>query len=311
MQPDIHLEQATQAAWLYYERGLNQDQIARRLAISRSTVSRLLSLARDSGVVEITITRPLPQVASLEGALLDRFPLQLAVVEPMDRADGDGPRSAAARAGARFLYRRVRSLSVVGVSWGVTIGAVARLVPVTPIPSVTLVDVVGRPQGDDSLVAVSRILARSWSAEALTIPAPAFAASPDMHSELSHNAVVEDALARARDADLVIMSIGSTDPGSTLAREGIVSPALLEELRANGAVGDALGHFYDREGREVTVPRLPMPIGLTLADLRAARLVVAVVGGTSKVAAAAAAARAGLIDGLITDEDTARQLLRD
>lgn len=302
------LDQAAQAAWLYYEHGLNQEEIARRLAVSRSTVSRLLTLARTSGIVEITITRPLPQVTSMEVALLERFPLQLAVVEPL--TDGDDPMSAAARAGARFLSRRVRSLSVVGVGWGATIAAVARLVPVMPVPSVTLVDVVGRPQGEDSLVAVSRILGRAWSAEVVTVPAPAFAATPEMYAQLSSTPVVEDALVRAREADVILLSIGSMGSDSTLAREGIVAKGMLKQLRAMGVVGDLLGHFYDRKGHEVTVSDLPSPVGLGLDDLQAARLVLAVVAGASKVAATAAAASAGLVGGLITDEVTARQLLQ-
>lgn len=301
------LDQAAQAAWLYYERGLNQEEIARRLAISRSTVSRLLTLARTCGIVEITVTRPLPHVSSLEAALLERFPLQLAMVEPL--TGGDDAASAAALAGARFLSRRVRSLSVVGVGWGATIAAVARLVPVTPVPTVTLVDVVGRPQGEEPLVAVSRVLGRAWSAEVLTVPAPAFAASPELYAQLSNNPVVELALARARAADLIVLSIGSTGADSTLARQGIVPKNILNQLQAKGAVGDILGHFYDCEGNQLTVPGLPLPVGLSLSDLQGARLVLAVVTGASKVAATAAAARAGLVSALITEEETAQQLL--
>ena len=49
----------TQVALLYYEEGLTQREIARRLSISRSKISRLLTEARNEGIVEIKVERPI------------------------------------------------------------------------------------------------------------------------------------------------------------------------------------------------------------------------------------------------------------
>jgi predicted transcriptional regulator len=46
------------AGHLYYEDDLSQQQIADRLGVSRSTVSRLLQLAREQGIVRIEIRPP-------------------------------------------------------------------------------------------------------------------------------------------------------------------------------------------------------------------------------------------------------------
>jgi len=46
--------QAVKVARLYYEQGLTTDAIATELGLSRPKVSRLLSYARRSGLVEIT-----------------------------------------------------------------------------------------------------------------------------------------------------------------------------------------------------------------------------------------------------------------
>jgi deoxyribonucleoside regulator len=81
-------------------------------------------------------------------------------------------------------------------------------------------------------------------------------------------------------------------------------------LRAAGAVGDLLGHFYSAHGQEVSVSGVVTPIGLGLGDLRAARLVVAVAAGEAKVEAIRAAATSRLIGGLVTDDTTARSLLQ-
>jgi DNA-binding transcriptional regulator LsrR (DeoR family) len=304
---DALFEQATRAAWLYYERSLKQEEIARRMAVSRSTVSRLLTHAREVGIVEISVNRRLPEVAPLEAALHERFPLDLVIVEPKDPEDS--PARAAARAGARFLSRRVRAGGVIGVGWGETLRTMAQLVNGGPVPDLTFVDVVGRPPGGDSLVAVSRLIARTWWVEAVSVPAPAFAATREMRDQLHGNPVVDRALATARAADLIVLSIGGAGPRATLVKEGIVSGEAMGRLRDAGAVGDLLGHFYDSSGTEVTLPDLVGPIGLGLGDLRAAKLVVAVAAGRPKVEAIRAAAAARLITGLITDNTTASALL--
>ena len=69
-------ELLAQVAHLYYEDDLNQDQIARRIGTSRSTVSRMLQEAREAGVVEITVHTPWKTVPELEDALRARFGLR-------------------------------------------------------------------------------------------------------------------------------------------------------------------------------------------------------------------------------------------
>ena len=56
------------AAWLYYHQDQTQQQIAKRLGVSRATVVRLLQTAREDGLVEIRVTQPLPEpmAAALE-----------------------------------------------------------------------------------------------------------------------------------------------------------------------------------------------------------------------------------------------------
>ena len=46
-------------AELYYEQGLNQNEVAKLLNTSRPTVSRLLDEAKDAGVVEIVVHSPI------------------------------------------------------------------------------------------------------------------------------------------------------------------------------------------------------------------------------------------------------------
>src|SRR5690606_17556454 len=55
---DRRIEDALWAARKYYLHGVTMDTIARELGASRSTVSRLLSYARETGLVEIRVMPP-------------------------------------------------------------------------------------------------------------------------------------------------------------------------------------------------------------------------------------------------------------
>ena len=62
---------------LYYIEGLSQAHIAKRFGYSRSAISRLLTEARQNGIVEITIHHPLRRVRRLETRLREAFGLMV------------------------------------------------------------------------------------------------------------------------------------------------------------------------------------------------------------------------------------------
>ena len=67
------------AARLYHEQGRSQTEVAKELGLSRSNVSRILSQARERGIVEITIhdpDGPPRRDEALEAALRATFSLR-------------------------------------------------------------------------------------------------------------------------------------------------------------------------------------------------------------------------------------------
>src|SRR5215218_7355540 len=70
----------TSAARMYYVDGRDQQEIAAILTVSRSTVSRLLTSARERGIVRISVDEYDPYDRRLESRLTDRFGLYRAVV---------------------------------------------------------------------------------------------------------------------------------------------------------------------------------------------------------------------------------------
>jgi DNA-binding transcriptional regulator LsrR (DeoR family) len=63
-------------AWLYHNRGMRQHEIAARLDISQSRVSRLLDQAAGVGIIRTTVVMPEGLHAELEEQLEHRYGLR-------------------------------------------------------------------------------------------------------------------------------------------------------------------------------------------------------------------------------------------
>jgi deoxyribonucleoside regulator len=73
------------AAQLYYRLNLTQDEVGKRLGISRFKVGRLLDRALREAAVRIEIVHPAARLVVLEDALVGRFDLAGAVVVDVPR----------------------------------------------------------------------------------------------------------------------------------------------------------------------------------------------------------------------------------
>ncbi len=76
MQTRQHIEELIRVSQMYYDEGLNQSQIAGEVGYSRSSVSRMLTEARETGIVQITIGHPLQRLQSLEENLRNKYGLK-------------------------------------------------------------------------------------------------------------------------------------------------------------------------------------------------------------------------------------------
>ena len=77
------------AAQLYYHADLTQDDIGKRLGVSRFKVGRLLDRALKEQAVRIEIVHPAARLVALEDALTERFGLSEAVVVDVPASDDE------------------------------------------------------------------------------------------------------------------------------------------------------------------------------------------------------------------------------
>lgn len=295
------------AAWLHYGDGLSQTQIARRLFVSRQTVGRLLDAARSHGIVRIEIDARSLAALSLSTRLRDTFGLVDAIVVPRDNV----PRSAGrvnervAAALAAYMRRYLHPGAVVGVGWGDTVARALSMMAEESLEGVTLASAAGSIQAISQSMAGDPTVAQHLRA----VPAPLIVSSPDAAATLRSETAVREVLDLAASATVLLTGIGSAGPSASAVRSGVLTASEVASFVAMGAVGDMLGEWFDARGQVVREATSSRRIGLDLERILMMPNVVGVAGGQDKIDAMLGAIRGRLIKVLVTDEETAEELL--
>jgi len=112
------------AAWLYYNQGLTQKDVAEQLGISRTTVIRLLDEAMRRAEVQIWITEGIDDCVELAIKLERTYGLDEAIVVP-EPAGGDvnAQAKSVGLALGQFLTEAIPDNYTIGVGWGRTMTA--------------------------------------------------------------------------------------------------------------------------------------------------------------------------------------------
>jgi len=301
------------AARLYYEEDRSQADVARILGLSRSNVSRMLTSARERGIVEVRINDPSGRDLALERRLEEHYGLRGARV-----ADSAGPERGLTRAGdlgARWLVEQLTPGQRIGLSWGTTLQALVAQVPDDAgVADVEVVPLVGGLSSVDSAITgeeLVRDLAARLGARMQRLHAPAVLTSAAGRDLLLDEPGIRDSLQAARGTDVALVGIGSTGRGSSA--EIVEIPVLTAAERAAFEdafpVGDMCARFFDAAGEPVAGPVDDRVIAVTLADLAAVPTVVGIAAGREKLPGVAGALRTGVLDVLVCDRALALALL--
>jgi deoxyribonucleoside regulator len=306
---------ALRAAQLYYLQDLTMEAIARELRTSRSSVSRLLSYARTTGLVEIHVRSPLEQTDRLQADLHDRFGITTHVIPVGTRiSDVDRLERVAISAG-RLLGQFVDSTMTMGVAWGSTISAISRHLVVKETHNTQIVQLNGAGNTETAgLDYSSEILQRfgaAFGAQVQPFPVPAFFDRSTTKDAMWQERSTQRVLELQKRMDVAVFGLGSpfAEVPSRVYTAGYLDRVDFDSLSAIGVVGDVATVFYREDGSSDDIPLNDRSSGPPLDVLRATSRRVCVVSGTSKLPALRGALAAGLVTDLIIAESTARALL--
>lgn len=304
-------------ASLYYKLNQGQAEIAERLGVSTSKVSRLLKEAWERGIIEVQIRTPIPRDFALETQLVAHFDLTDALV--LEAKADSNEASLVAGAGqlaAIYLQRIIPELpagATIGVAWGTGVHATVNALPNNLGRQIDVVQLMG---GVGALVVdgpdLARMVAAKLGGRHYDLHAPVLVERPEVRELFLAEPTVREGMRRARAVQLAITGIGSLDErDSSFLRAGLITRADLSVLRGLGAVGETAGRFYDVNGQTANIELNRRVIGVELDDLRRIPKVIAVARGLTKAPAILGALRGRYLNVLATDNITARAVLAD
>jgi deoxyribonucleoside regulator len=305
------------AAELYYLENLTMDAISQTLGCSRATVSRLVSEARSTGLVEVIVHRKGRAAATLERLVGERFGVSVTVVAPPpDVSDSDRLRHAAAQ-GATLLRTHLAPDLTLGVLWGVTVSTLARSLSPGVVPGLRIVQIGGAGNtfsaGAEYASGTLSRFGAALGARVHHFPVPAFFDSPATRDAVWAERSMQRVLRLQQHANLAVFSVsalGGRIPGH-LYRAGYLRRDELQALADQGVVGDLGTVFLRADGTSASVELNNRASGLPIDVLKSIPRRICVAVGSAKTAILRAALLAGAITDLVIDGGAAELLAQD
>jgi len=305
-------EQLILAARLYFLDGLAQVEIGKIVNVSQAKVSRMLALARERGLVRITVPEYDPRSAGLEEKLRCTLGVEAVVIRAISGLRIEDIRRTVGYFASPVVSDWITSARIVAVAGGRTIRAVVEQIKRPQSRSdVELVQAMGSidsSPGPYDAVELVRKLAERWQGTFLTLNSPAILPDPKTCARFLGLEQIRQVMGRLAKADLALIGVG-TLANSVFVERNILGPRDLKTLRAAKAVGEILGRFYTASGRECATTFRQRVVSLSLDGLRRIPKRVGVVVGADRAEAVRSAVRGGLLNAILIDETGANALL--
>jgi len=312
-QDKIH--DAVRAARMYYYQNMKTKLIAKEMNVSRSTVSRMLSFAKNEGLVNIQIVDPTEEPQRMEKRILERFKLERAHVVPAPEIAGESEwLQRAAQYAAKYLNSLFESGMVLGIAWGTTLSAISThlLKKTTHNAQIVQLNGAGNTQsmGIEYASEIIMRFAENYRARAHLFPVPTFFDYAETKQALWKERSIRRILDLHKRTDLLVYSIGAVNAGipSHVYSGGYLEEQDYVELDRLNVAGDIATVFFREDGRFSGIPMNDRASGPNL-ELFKQKYGVCVVSGLAKVRGLYAALKGGLMKELIVDEPTARELI--
>ena len=291
----------------YYMEDQKQSDIARDLGVSRPLISRMLSEARELGIVEITIHEP----GAREARLLERLRLTSSIrggvlVEEGESSDGTN------RLLSQGAVELLRQLGVrrLGVGWGYLIGQLVSWLEENPQPNSTITDICPLV-GNASIPARNyqsnenvRLMAQQMGATPHFLDLPALPESLEEKQVLCSTEVYRQIYQQWEGLDTALVNIGdypSSPDFASLVRYG----SLLQRERACGRM---LIYYFNEDGFVIQSEQdfaIQIPIDL----LKRCPNIIGVCSANTSVKALRGALKSGFFTHLVARAELIKALL--
>lgn len=298
-------------ARMYYDEGMTQEAIARKLNMSRSLVSKRLTKAKDKGIVKITICDELRRpFQELENHIKKIFGLSTVIVI---EGDQESSRHEIALEMGRYLAMRLADVTTVAVAPGRMLREVADNISASKsyfhVKFVPMSGGLSEEYRRLESNSISETLAMKFGAKSMHLHAPIMVDSIDAKKVLQRQYFIKNVLDAARSADIALAGIGSTFRYAEVKEAYLHGYDESDILDTNIVKGDIVYNYFDKNGKLYDCNWNRRLIGLNLEEIRKIPEVICAASEIEKAESIYIAAKYNLIHTLITNETMAQRLL--
>jgi DNA-binding transcriptional regulator LsrR (DeoR family) len=308
---DIQL--MVQASKMYYVSGMTQEQIAQQLGISRSSVSMMLSEAKDFGIVEISIKDPKNNVQDVADRFIERFALKGCLVIPTAIDDMRLITRVVASQGADFAEDILKSHTTIGIAWGTTcyefMMSFTNRNKLRDINVVPMIGGTSRIASEYQLNEMVRMFAEKLHGTPSFIYAPAIAESVGDKELYMQSTSMKSIIEKWNNMDAAIVSAGA--PPEFYDNRMVFDLAQRQQYESNEnrVIGDICARRYNLKGEFIHNDYSARIMGIDEENLRRVENVICIAAGKHKILSIIGALRTNIINYFVTDENTARSAL--
>ncbi|MEK4909392.1 sugar-binding transcriptional regulator [Niallia sp. FSL M8-0099] len=299
-------------ATMYYEEGMTQAEIARKIGVSRSLISKILLDAKKAGIVEIIINSKNAYTVNLERKLEIKYNLKRAIVIDTSEVENNEVSKTISREAALYLKEISKHVNSIGISWGESLRGLVNHYPYTNQSNLTVFPLIGG-MGDDYIDIHSNQLcfdlARKMRAKAKYLYAPALVSNEQIKKDLQENPTIHAVFEESKKVDIALVGISSSFKESTMVRIGYLNQNDLKEIEENNVIGDINSRFFDQSGKEVDCTINHHVLGINLKEIQSIPTVMTIAYGEEKFNAIQVAVNNKLINVLVTTDTIATRLL--
>lgn len=207
---------------------------------------------------------------------------------------------------ARYIKKTINDGDIVAVTGGTTMAQIPKAMDkISGLKDVMVVPGRGglgeRVEIESNTIAAE--LAKKLSAQYRLLYVPDNLSQETMESIVNEPGIRE-ILKIVRRANILLHGIGGAEE---IGRRRGLSEQEISKIRKKGAVAEAFGYYFNKEGKVV---HTASSVGLSVTDLKNIRIVIAIAGGANKAPAIRAFLKYHSPTVFITDEGAARRLLK-
>ena len=299
-------------ARLYYFDNFTQEEISKKLGISRSKVSRFLDKARAEKIIEIKLNYPEENYDKKETLIESKFGIRECIIVPSFDSQEEVFKNIAGEL-SMLLQRILKNGDYVGINWGNTLKEVVARLHFPKKININVVPMMGGLGKIDTGMQTNLIasnLAEKFGGISYQIHFPAFLDSKNLKEMISDDSNVREIFDLSDKINTAILGMSATTENSTLIRMGIFTIKDIAYLKSLGIVGDINLNWVNSKGDFVPNDIFDRTLNIPFEKLRKIRNVIGIAFGNHKIKIIRALLLSRLINIFITDQDTAKRLVR-